>query len=578
MIQDKRLDKVTKSLTPKQAVVLWLQEIQQYRNVEEYVRFLRSQPESEAPITRLTRQIDESIRAEMKGKPKQVVETAVRRTVKDVVFLIKLHLQVNFKVMNESRIWRLQQVALAEALHGMRIEIIFRNIIVDLADQVNYQTPYPLGPDMAAAVNAAIRNHVYTWESLEDEGIVEDWLWNHLVDNGAKGLPENSSEFKDGQYQTTVNQLNENVVRACFTDDVQFELFRSGQDYTHGLASMTDAEYNRHYESVVSFIRELADSGQVKKGMSVFLEMVPVLFLKKIPIVDGEWLDRQVVELAEMSVMLQTRGYHLQEDQDRHCLSQGRFANNNGEEAAQKEIQIFRRQAARRLKKFTGRVKKIDGRVYIHFKDYNAWRGRMVKGDLQEQVNHGLVTASWNKWVGDQDSQGVANINGVPIGTLSCSVDDSSYYACRNVEEQLRNRESIVKDMRFWHHKLDWKQELITAWRQILNTSLVELYATREAFTYISKGYFDGQQILFSDLANEMADIITSAETTVNNFNAFFVDLMQLSQRIDLDVLRQNGVKEANPQIAYLVDMAKAEALDCLGDEQAAVKLAEPYL
>ena len=174
--------------------------------------------------------------------------------------------------------------------------------------------------------------------------------------------------------------------------------------------------------------------------------------------------------------------------------------------------------------------------------------------------------------------KGVANINGVPIGTLNCDVDDSSYYACRNVEEQLRNREGIIKDMRFWQHKLDWKQDLITAWRQTLNTSLVELYAIREAFNYISKGYFDGQQILFSDLAKEMADIITDTETTVSNFNGFFVDLMHLSERIDLDALRQNGIKEANPQIAYLVDMAKAEALDCLGDEQAAVKLAERYL
>ena len=41
MIQDKRLDKVTKSLTPKQAVVLWLEEIRQYRNADEYVQVLK---------------------------------------------------------------------------------------------------------------------------------------------------------------------------------------------------------------------------------------------------------------------------------------------------------------------------------------------------------------------------------------------------------------------------------------------------------------------------------------------------------------------------------------------------------
>jgi hypothetical protein len=202
----------------------------------------------------------------------------------------------------------------------------------------------------------------------------------------------------------------------------------------------------------------------------------------------------------------------------------------------------------------------------------------MVKGDLQEQVSEGLVTASWNKWVSERGNQEVANINGVSVGTLNCNVDESSYYACWNIADQLRNRERIIKDMRFWHHKPDWKLELIPAWKLTFHTRLVELYAIREAFTFISKGYFDGQQILFSDLAKEMADIIAGAETMVNNFNGFFDDIMHLSERIDMDTLRQNGFKESNPQIAYLVDMAKAEALDCLGDEQAAVKLVERYL
>ncbi len=36
MIQDKRLDKVEGSLTAKQAVVLWLEEIRQHPSVYEY--------------------------------------------------------------------------------------------------------------------------------------------------------------------------------------------------------------------------------------------------------------------------------------------------------------------------------------------------------------------------------------------------------------------------------------------------------------------------------------------------------------------------------------------------------------
>ena len=62
MTLNRRLDKIERSLTPKQAVILWLQEIQQYRNGWEYARFLASQPESAAPIYKITKQINQTIR------------------------------------------------------------------------------------------------------------------------------------------------------------------------------------------------------------------------------------------------------------------------------------------------------------------------------------------------------------------------------------------------------------------------------------------------------------------------------------------------------------------------------------
>ncbi len=77
MTLNKRLDKMERSLTPKQAVILWLQEIRQYRNGLEYVQFLRSQPESAAPIYKITKQISQAIRESMKGQPQRAVEQAV---------------------------------------------------------------------------------------------------------------------------------------------------------------------------------------------------------------------------------------------------------------------------------------------------------------------------------------------------------------------------------------------------------------------------------------------------------------------------------------------------------------------
>ena len=90
MTLNKRLDKLERLLSPKQAVILWLQEIQQYRNAEEYAQFLRGQPESARPLYKITKQINETICTSMKGQPQQVVENTINRAGRDVCFLVKL--------------------------------------------------------------------------------------------------------------------------------------------------------------------------------------------------------------------------------------------------------------------------------------------------------------------------------------------------------------------------------------------------------------------------------------------------------------------------------------------------------
>ena len=45
----RRLDQLESGLTPKQAMLLWLQEAHAFRGIEEYVRHLKTQPDNAAP-------------------------------------------------------------------------------------------------------------------------------------------------------------------------------------------------------------------------------------------------------------------------------------------------------------------------------------------------------------------------------------------------------------------------------------------------------------------------------------------------------------------------------------------------
>jgi hypothetical protein len=47
---------------------------------------------------------------------------------------------------------------------------------------------------------------------------------------------------------------------------------------------------------------------------------------------------------------------------------------------------------------------------------------------------------------------------------------------------------------------------------------------------------------------------------------------------LDMEAIRDNAPKETHRAMAYIADMAKAEALKCLGEGKAGVELVEQFL
>ena len=78
-----RVAKLETGLTPKQAILLWFQEAHGFNTIFEYIHHLKSQPDSAAPIPRLTDQVAEAVKQTLKGHPRE----AVRQAYKDVLFL-----------------------------------------------------------------------------------------------------------------------------------------------------------------------------------------------------------------------------------------------------------------------------------------------------------------------------------------------------------------------------------------------------------------------------------------------------------------------------------------------------------
>ena len=105
---------------------------------------------------------------------------------------------------------------------------------------------------------------------------------------------------------------------------------------------------------------------------------------------------------------------------------------------------------------------------------------------------------------------------------------------------------------------------------------LSKLYAFRQAVATISQRYFDGEEVLFPDLVGSLGDLIKYTEVLAASFNNEIAG--KTADKMDLEAFRQGDGKSVTQQISDLVNMAKAQALDTVGEERAATELVARYL
>jgi hypothetical protein len=277
--------------------------------------------------------------------------------------------------------------------------------------------------------------------------------------------------------------------------------------------------------------------------------------------------------LAEVGAMATGKGYQVKKTNDEHPLAWPPFLNSNGIEINQEEINSLCRQADRHLKKFPGRVKEINGRPYLNFEDYYSWRGRKVQANLRFCVSAGFLTASWNAWI---DAQGEKpTMAGVPVNRLEYWLEKQDYMVCpAGTGEQLKRRESQLNVMgSAGSERVDGEADF---WKQMAGASLTNLYAFKQAVIAIRQSYFDGVEPLFPDLNRSLAELTKHTEDLVTAFNDQVGK--ETEDKMNVELIKQSTDKVAVERISYIVDIAKAEALDAMGENRAAVELIERHL
>jgi hypothetical protein len=107
----RRLAKLEGALHPREAVLAWLVEAQQFPSLVDHARSVAELPVEAAPLSVIGERVEAAVRASMKGQPRDAIEAAVRRAIRDGVFLFTLVIWLNAEALEVAKVEGLRATA-----------------------------------------------------------------------------------------------------------------------------------------------------------------------------------------------------------------------------------------------------------------------------------------------------------------------------------------------------------------------------------------------------------------------------------------------------------------------------------
>ena len=209
-----------------------------------------------------------------------------------------------------------------------------------------------------------------------------------------------------------------------------------------------------------------------------------------------------------------------------------------------------------------------------------------------------MVVTQWNLWVEEHGGEGEATLPGVKVGKLDCYLDGYRNRVCRDAAElaqEVTLRESSLESLQpgTAGGNEDQFRQRVERWKELALGFLPEVYTLRGAIESINQRYFDGHGVLFPAEVEGLDQLLALVAKLVGNYNEALADSIgrvetllggtkkghQPSQlTIDLAGSIKSVRGAAKEQVAYLVDMAKADALGVLGETRQAMELVDRHV
>jgi hypothetical protein len=548
-----RVMKVETSLTPKQTVLLWLAEARK-QTLTDYSR--EAFHRGETGRDRVQRLMSESMDKVTKGMDRHEAHRLTRQAILDADLLVCAVLESNKVIVENARTDALQAALLASQIKGILEADSVSNEMQRIFGYLSFEAAYPLDP----ATADAYRWMAEQWVQPDDiyRYDLEDWVRAHFIQQGKRRVPADVAGFFEGRRPLTDAELLQH-----FDSPEAVAAFRRGEDYTHGLADVRDADFERLMEAIDADVQALVKKKTLKTGTGVHVEL-PTDATWFVPLVEGAWFDRTLAELLELNTLLEAEGWQSSHP-DSHNVAWHAYqrpsadGGDTGERLTLDAFDARRDQMRVTFDTFKGKTRTLQGRTLLSFADIQAWTTRRSK---PLKTATGITSASWRAWIDAHGGPGTATLAGVPVGYFS-TLPDGDYYAVEDDDERRtkqNDRLLLFDRLRPWLvNKAEVEgREYITSrhrdevmatmlpfglmgfktriadWRVRAMAHASEVFRSKAAIAQIQTKHFEGQTVLFPDVEQDLARQIQMLEEVVAVFNDTLAQRLRMFSATEL--------------------------------------------
>jgi hypothetical protein len=331
-------------------------------------------------------------------------------------------------------------------------------------------------------------------------------------------------------------------LRNLFKRERDFENYIEEKDFSFGIADVSDTVFRKRLDRVHEYVNELVEEDIVEKGKYLEIRDFPARCLRKVPVIDGKWIDIGIAAMIEFYETLEQEGYHIAPTADPHPLALPLVTDKDLMEPEDPEFLVNKRQEIiSNIGQLHWDTRIIRGRKHIPFERFAEFFSRRTGQALS--LRKGFKSSSLNKWMSSAETKNIPD--GVePFFTgLDAEKTVLAEFSVPEARKERKKREEMARRINPWAlHSRRQKsynpsgmgdgmydrpfrghnepsRKFLADLRKDLISLFAKINGLQNALRRVSSEVFSGKEIISREMQEINDELNERSEELISDFN-----------------------------------------------------------